>query len=268
GVSEEIVGRALEGRRDKVILATKCGLVWHRRDGHHFFDYDGTPTHLYLGRDSIVFEVEQSLKRLRTDRIDHYVTHWQDATTPIEETMEALEQLKTAGKIRSIGVSNTTPDDVRAYLAAGQLDAIQEEYSMIKRDIEQSLLPICAEHGVAAISYSSLSLGLLTGRLGPERTFEGDDQRKDNPLFSVPNRLKVAAFAKDIADIAGAHSATTTQIVIAWTLRQPGITFALCGARNPAQAIENAHAGRIRLTSDDLKEIDLAAQSHLSDLDR
>jgi methylglyoxal reductase len=268
GVSEEIVGRALEGRRDKVILATKCGLVWHRRDGHHFFDIEGQPVHRYLAKDSIVYEVEKSLKRLRTDRIDLYITHWQDATTPVNETMAAFEQLKAQGKIRAIGASNTTPEDLNAYLAAGQLDAIQEEYSMIKRDIEQSHLPICAEHGVATLSYSSLSLGLLTGRLGPDRRFEGDDQRKYNPLFSLENRLKVTAFAEAIAPIADSHGATTAQIVIAWTLQQPGITFALCGARNPAQAIENARAGRIRLNDDDLKEIDSAAQRHLSDLDR
>ena len=268
GVAEEIVGRAIEGRRDKVVLATKCGLVWHRRDGNHFFDHDGRAVHRYLGADSIAHEVEQSLKRLRTDRIDHYITHWQDATTPIEETMAALERLKAEGKIRSIGASNTSPEDLRAYVAAGQLDAVQEEYSMIKRGIETTLLPICAEHGVSALSYSSLALGLLSGRIGPERTFEGDDQRRDNPLFSVRNREKVAAFAADIAAIAQSHGASTAQIVIAWTLEQPGITFALCGARNPAQAAENARAGRIRLNEDELKRLDSAAQRHLSDLDR
>lgn len=268
GVAEEIVGRAIKGRRDKVVLATKCGLVWHRRDGNHFFDHDGRTVHRYLGADSIAHEVEQSLKRLRTDRIDHYITHWQDATTPIEETMAALERLKAEGKIRSIGASNTSPEDLRAYVAAGQLDAVQEEYSMIKRGIETTLLPICAEHGVSALSYSSLALGLLSGRIGPERTFEGDDQRRDNPLFSVRNREKVAAFAADIAAIAQSHGASTAQIVIAWTLEQPGITFALCGARNPAQAAENARAGRIRLNEDELKRLDSAAQRHLSDLDR
>ena len=147
-------------------------------------------------RDSIVVEVEQSLKRLGTDYIDHYITHWQDPTTPIVETMESLEKLKAQGKIRSIGASNVSTEDVKAYLAAGQLDAVQQEYSMLKRDIERDLLPVCIESGLSVLSYSSLALGLLSGKIGPERVFTGDDQRKDNPLFSLPNRRKVARLWK------------------------------------------------------------------------
>ena len=113
----------------------------------------------------------KALARLKTDYIDLYITHWQDPTTPVSETMEALEQLKVQGKIRSIGASNVSADDLEAYIGAGQLDAIQEEYSMVKRDIEGTLLPICAEHGVSMLSYSSLALGLLSGKIGPDRTF-------------------------------------------------------------------------------------------------
>lgn len=266
GLSEEIVGKAIAGRRDKVVLASKCGLVWHTRKGNHFFDYDGKPVHRYLGKDGIVYEVEQSLKRLGTDYIDHYITHWQDPTTPIAETMEALETLKTQGKIRSIGASNTTVDDVKAYVAAGQLDAIQEEYSMIKRDIEETLVPLCLQEKVSVLSYSSLALGLLTGKIGPDRTFEGDDQRKDNPRFSVENRRKVASLMDAIAPIADAHGATKAQVVIAWTLQQPGITFSLCGARDPDQARENAKAGRLRLSGEEIGVIGNAAATHLTDL--
>lgn len=266
GLSEEIVGKAIAGRREKVVLATKCGLVWHTQKGNHFFDYDGKPVHRYLGKDAIVHEVEQSLKRLGTDYIDHYITHWQDPTTPIAETMEALESLKAQGKIRSIGASNTTADDVKAYVAAGQLDAIQEEYSMIKRDIEETLVPLCLKEKVSVLSYSSLALGLLTGKIGPDRTFEGDDQRKDNPRFSVENRRKVARLMDAIAPIAEAHGATKAQVVIAWTLQQPGITFSLCGARDPEQARENAKAGRLRLTSEEIGLIGDAAATHLTEL--
>ena len=266
GLSEEIVGKAIAGRREKVVLATKCGLVWHTQKGNHFFDYDGKPVHRYLGKDAIVHEVEQSLKRLGTDYIDHYITHWQDPTTRIAETMEALETLKTQGKIRSIGASNTTADDVKAYVAAGQLDAIQEEYSMIKRDIEDTLVPLCLKEKVSVLSYSSLALGLLTGKIGPDRTFEGDDQRKDNPRFSVENRRKVARLMDAIAPIAEAHGATKAQVVIAWTLQQPGITFSLCGARDPVQARENAKAGRLRLTSEEIGLIGDAAATHLTEL--
>src|SRR5215207_6058114 len=116
GRSEEIVGRAIAGRRDEVVLATKCGLDWHSGKGNHFFDQDGVPVHRYLGRDGIVHEVEESLKRLRTDYIDLYITHWQDPTTPMDETMEALERLKSAGKIRAIGASNLSPADLEAYV--------------------------------------------------------------------------------------------------------------------------------------------------------
>lgn len=267
GVAEEIVGKALKGRRDKVVLATKCGLVWHTQKGNHFFDTDDGPVHRYLGKDAIVYEVEQSLKRLGTDVIDHYITHWQDPTTPIAETMEALEQLKKDGKIRSIGASNTTPEDVEAYLAAGQLDAVQEEYSMVKRDIEQTHIPLVTKNDVSVLSYSSLALGLLGGKIGPDRKFEGDDQRRDNPRFSMANREKVARLMTEIDPVAEAHNATKAQIVIAWTLQQPGITFSLCGARDETQAAENAKAGLIRLTAAEVDEISAAAAKHLTDLD-
>jgi methylglyoxal reductase len=267
GLSEEIVGKAIKGRRDSVVLATKCGLVWHTQKGNHFFDYEGRPVHRYLGKDSILFEVEQSLQRLGTDYIDHYITHWQDPTTPIAETVEALESLKQQGKIRSFGASNVSPEDLKAYVATGPLDAIQEEYSMVKRNIETTLLPICAKHGVSTLSYSSLALGLLSGKIGPERKFAGDDLRRDNPRFSLSNRQKVARLMVSIASVAEAHQATSAQVVIAWTLQQPGITFSLCGARNPGQAKENAKAARIRLSSDELQAISEAAKTHLLDLD-
>jgi len=267
GLSEEIVGKAIKGRRDKVVLATKLGLVWHTKKGNHFFDYDGAPVHRYLGADSIVYEVEQSLRRLGTDHIDHYITHWQDPTTPVAETMEALDRLKTQGKIRSIGASNVSVDDVKAYLAAGQLDAVQQEYSMVVRDMERDLLPFCAENNVSVLSYSSLALGLLSGKIGPDRVFTGDDQRKDNPRFSQANRRKVAALMEAIRPIAEAHGASEAQVVIAWTLQQPGITFSLCGARSPQQARENAQAGRIRLSGEELKQISEAASRHLTNLD-
>lgn len=267
GLSETIVGKAIQGRRDKVVLATKCGLVWDTTKGNHFFDYDGRPVHRYLGRESIIREVEQSLARLQTDYIDLYITHWQDPTTPVNEIMETLETLKVQGKIRSIGASNVSTDELQAYVASGQLDAIQEEYSMVKQDIETSLLPICAKHHVSTLSYSSLALGLLSGKIGPDRNFSGDDQRRDNPRFSISNREKIARLMVDLAPIAESHNATNAQIVIAWTVQQPGITFSLCGARNAQQARENAGAGVIRLTPEENNMISEAAITHLANLD-
>lgn len=267
GRSEEIVGRALRGRRDQAVIATKCGLVWHTQQGRHFFDQDGKPVHRYLGRDAIAHEVEASLRRLGTDHIDLYITHWQDPTTPVEETMDALKDLKKAGKIRAIGASNVDAGDLTAYVAAGGLDAIQERFSMIDREIEKELLPLTTANGISTLSYSSLALGLLSGVIGPDRVFSGDDQRKDNPRFSIGNRKKIAGFAEAIKPVADGHGASIAQIVIAWTLAQPGVTFALCGARNPAQAKDNARAGKIRLRPEDLSLIDQAISVWLSAMD-
>ncbi|MCR6498067.1 aldo/keto reductase [Shinella sp. CPCC 101442] len=267
GRSEEIVGKALAGRRDKAVIATKCGLVWHTAKGNHFFDQDGKPVHRYLGRDGIIHEVEESLRRLGTDYIDLYITHWQDPTTPIEETVAALQELKKAGKIRAIGASNVNRSELEQYIATGSLDAIQERFSMIDREIEADLLPLTLASGVSTLSYSSLALGLLSGTIGPDRVFAGDDQRKDNPRFSVANRQKATDFSDAIRAIAERHGASIAQVVIAWTLAQPGVTFALCGARNPAQALDNARAGTLRLNADDLAAIDAGIAAKLANMD-
>ena len=267
GRSEEIVGKAIAGRRDKAVIATKCGLVWHTQKGRHFFDQDGRPVHRYLGRDSIVHEFEESLRRLGTDYIDLYITHWQDPTTPVEETVAALEELKQAGKIRAIGASNVNRSELEQYLATGALDAIQERFSMIDRGIETDLLPLTVKNGVSTLSYSSLALGLLSGAIGPDRVFSGDDQRRDNPRFSVANRQKAKDFAEAIRPVAERHGASIAQVVIAWTLAQPGVTFALCGARNPAQALDNARAGTLRLGTEDIAAIDAAIAAKLASMD-
>jgi methylglyoxal reductase len=267
GRSEELVGKALAGRRDKAVIATKCGLVWHTQKGNHFFDQDGKPVHRYLGRDSIVHEVEDSLRRLGTDYIDLYITHWQDATTPIEETVAALEALQRAGKIRAIGASNVKRSELEPYIVSGSLDAIQERFSMIDREIEADLLPLTIKNGVSTLSYSSLALGLLSGTIGPDRVFSGDDQRKDNPRFSVANRQKAKDFSEAIRSVAERYGASIAQAVIAWTLAQPGVTFGLCGARNPAQALDNARAGTLRLSTDDLAAINAAISAQLVTMD-
>jgi methylglyoxal reductase len=266
GRSEEIVGKAIAGRRDAVVLATKCGLVWHTDRGKHFFDQAGKSVHRYLGRDSIAHELDASLRRLGTDHIDLYITHWQDPTTPVAETMDALEALRRAGKIGAIGASNVSPADLKAYVAAGTLDAIQEQFSMVHRDIAAEIVPLCLGHGVSILSYSSLALGLLTGKIGPERAFEGDDLRIADPRFSVENRGRAVAFAEEVRPVAAAHGASVAEMVIAWTVRQPGITFALCGARNSQQARENARAGELVLDAADLDRIDAAAARHLAGL--
>lgn len=138
---------------------------------------------------------------------------------------------------------------------------------MIDRAIEADLLPLTVASGVSTLSYSSLALGLLSGGIGPDRIFSGDDQRKDNPRFSVANRQKARDFADAIRPVAERHRASIAQTVIAWTLARPGVTFALCGARNPAQAIDNARAGTLRLSPEDLAAIDAALSAKLVNMD-
>lgn len=138
---------------------------------------------------------------------------------------------------------------------------------MIDREIEAELLPLTTVNDIATLSYSSLALGLLSGMIGPERVFSGDDQRRDNPRFSIANRTKVSRFAEAIRPVADQHGASIAQVVIAWTLAQPGVTFALCGARNPAQARDNARAGEIRLAAEDLASIGGAISTWLTAMD-
>ncbi|MGA1236811.1 MAG: aldo/keto reductase [Limisphaerales bacterium] len=251
GRSEEIVGRAIRPVRDSVVLATKCGLIWDRPDGIFHFasdDHGANPEghrriHRYLHPESIRKEVETSLRRMRTDWIDLYQTHWQDASTPVEDTMNELLKLKKEGKIRAIGVCNASPQDMEQYRSSGQLDTDQEKYSMLDRGIEENQLPFCLEHGLGVLAYSPLSLGLLTGKTTSNRQYGRGDLRPAKPRFAPEFLSKVDALLQDLLPTAKDLGLTLSQLVIAWTLAQPGITHALVGARRPEQAVENAGGG-------------------------
>jgi len=257
GLSEEIVGRAIASRRDKVVIATKCGIIWHDKKGRHYFDSDGKSCYRYLGSESIKYELEQSLRRLNTDYIDLYQTHWQEPTTPIEETMSALIELKQQGKIRAIGISNASVEHMEEYRKFGQLDSDQESYSMLDRKKEKDNLPYCLKNNIAFLAYSPLARGLLTGKLTPERVLKDGAHRKDDKRFSVENRRKVSMLLEKLEPIAKEHNATLSQLAIAWTLVQPGVTHVLCGARNPLQVQENAKASNIKLSSKKKKKINV-----------
>lgn len=263
GHAERLVGQALRGRREQAVIATKCGLVWHTQQGRHFFDENGVAVHRHLGRESIRHEVVQSLQRLQTDYIDLYITHWQDDTTPVAETMGALMELKAEGTIRAIGVSNVSPETLLEYLKHGPVDAIQERYSLIDREIESTLLPVCADYGIAVLGYSSLAMGLLAGPIDPQRVFTGDDQRAGHPRFSPAHRTKLAAFFAEIEPLRARLGCTFAQLMIAWTVARGAVTVALCGARTPQQAVQNAGAGAVSLAREDLALIDGAADRHL-----
>lgn len=266
GLSEDFVGRAIAGKRNKLVLATKCGLVWHTDRGIRFSEAnDGTPIYKYQGAESIRYEVEQSLKRLRTDYIDLYQTHWQDPTTPIEETMTELLKLKEEGKIRAIGVSNANIEHLEEYSRYGKVDTDQEMYSMLDRKMEQSQLPWCSEHNTSFLAYGPMARGLLTGKMGPDRQFPDDDQRKTNPRYAVENRQRVTAMHAKIAPLIEKYGVNGGQLVIAWTLAQTGISHVLCGARNADQAMENA-GGAVELTNIDITLINQAVNEELTDI--
>jgi aryl-alcohol dehydrogenase-like predicted oxidoreductase len=266
GLSEELVGKGIAGRRDEVVLATKCGLVWHVERGQHWFDTPDRRVFRCLAGETIRYEVEQSLRRLGTDRIDLYQPHWQDSTTPIEETMGTLVALREEGKIRAIGVCNASLADLERYRSVGQLDSDQERYSMLDRGLEAERLPYCRERGMAVLAYSPMALGLLTGKIGPEREFAGDDLRLGNPRFSAENRAKVLVMLEELKPIAERHGLTYAQLVIAWTVEQHGLTHALCGARNPRQAQENAAAGEVVLSEEELAAVNEALARHAADI--
>jgi aryl-alcohol dehydrogenase-like predicted oxidoreductase len=269
GRSEETVGRALGGHRDEVVLATKCGLIWNRAEGEFFFasdDYgrnaDGEHRiHRFLGPASIRRELEGSLRRLRTDHVDLYQTHWQDPTTPIAESMDALLRLKREGKILAIGVCNATVDQMAAYRSVGQLDSDQEKFSMMDRAIEAGQLAYCREHGLAMLAYSPLALGLLTGRIRADRQYGPGDLRAGSRRFEPDSLRKVNAMLDELRPVAAERGLSLAQLVIAWTLAQPGLTHALVGARNEEQARENAGAA-VDLGREELAAIDAVLGRH------
>ncbi len=257
GLSEELVGKAIKGYdRDKVVVATKVGLAWQTTEGQLFFEMDGKSVYRCLRPESIRYEVEQSLRRLGVDSIDLYQTHWQENTTPIADTMGALMELKAEGKIRAIGVSNATPAQMREYLAVGPLDSNQPLYNMLDRGIEAEALPFCREHDIAILSYSSLALGLLTGKIDPHREFGEGDQRRRNPRFTPENITRMNGLLEQFAPFREKYGLDQTQLTIAWTISRPGVTCALVGVRNARQAEELVRGGGVEISTADLTAMD------------
>jgi aryl-alcohol dehydrogenase-like predicted oxidoreductase len=263
GRSEEVVGRAIAGRRAEVTILTKAGLRWDSDEGELAFDGmdGGRPLRIHRNARpaSLRAEVEASLRRLGVEQIDLLQIHWPDRTTPVAESMGALLELKREGKIRAIGVSNFTPELLeQAQRALGDvpLASTQERYSLLARGIESGVLPWARAHEVGVLAYSPLEQGLLTGKVVGARTFPTGDERKRRALFSAENRLRVnAALERSVQPISQRLGATDAQVVIAWTIAQPGITCALVGARTAAQARENAHGAELELTRDELDSI-------------
>lgn len=247
GHSEEVVGRALAGVRDRPFIATKCGQVWDDR-GNIGDD---------LTSPSIRREVEASLRRLKVEALHLYQCHWPDPKTPVEETWQTMAALQDEGKVRYIGVSNFDVPLIQRCLAIRHVDSLQPPYSLLMRDVEEELLPFCAEQGIGIIAYSPLQSGLLTGRFDARR-LAPDDWRRRDQTFQPPMLERNLAFVERLRAIAGRHGKTPGQLAIAWVLRHPAVISAIVGARRPGHVDENVGAAGWRLGPEDLGEIDRA----------
>ncbi|HTK21461.1 MAG TPA: aldo/keto reductase [Mucilaginibacter sp.] len=261
GLSEEIIAEALQQiPRDKIQILTKYGLRWDRNEGEFWFSsksMDGSDIDLYKlsSAKNIMEECENSLKRLRTDYIDLYQAHWPDSTTPVSETMEAMIKLKEQGKIKEAGVCNYSASQMKKADETYRLASDQVPYSMILRDIENELVPYCIENKTSIIAYSPLQRGLLTGKIKPGHVFSEGDHRPGLPYFSPRNIELVNTMLDNLRPLALQKKVSLAQLVLCWTINQPGITIALAGARNEKQAIENAKAADIEFTSDEMEFI-------------
>jgi aryl-alcohol dehydrogenase-like predicted oxidoreductase len=264
GRSEELVGKAIEGRRERALLFTKVGLRWDDPHGEPFFtthDQDGGKRAIWRNAkpDSVRLEVDRSLARMGVESLDLVQVHWPDLATPIEETMGELLRLRGEGKLRAIGVSNESPERMAAAQAAlgdVPLASNQPKYNLLERQIEEDVQPWCAEHGVGLLVYSPLAQGLLTGCASPDREFGTGDQRAGREDWKpAAIALVNAALEEGAGPVADAHGASLSQVVLAWTIAQRGITSVLAGARSPEQALQNAVAGRLELTEEELVRV-------------
>jgi aryl-alcohol dehydrogenase-like predicted oxidoreductase len=226
GHSEEVVGRAVaEGKlRHQVVIATKTGLEW--RDGKVFRN---------ASRSRILQEIDESLRRLRTDHIDIYQVHWPDPVVPIEETAEAMRTLFTQGKIRAVGVSNFSVEQMEQFRQVAPLHVLQPPFNLFERQIEHDVLPYCRKNDIAMLGYGALCRGLLSGRMRADTTFDGDDLRRADPKFVEPRFSQYLSAVEKLDRLARSRfGKRVIHLAVRWMLDQ-GITSALWGARNPRQ---------------------------------
>ena len=254
GHSEEIVARALAdiSAVDRPYVFTKCGMIWDDSGpAGGTFNLVGAPG-------SIRREVDASLRRLNADRIDLYQLHWppQDGT-PIEETVAALHELRTEGKIRAVGVSNCDVELLERTASVGGVDTLQPPFSAIKRDAAAEILPYCAKRAIGVIVYSPMQAGLLTGSWSARRSAQLpiDDWRSRSPDFTGESLYRNLALVDILRTVAKRHSTTVAAVAVAWTLAFDGVTGAIVGARRPAQVDDWINAGTLTMTTEDLDDI-------------
>jgi len=244
GHSEEVIGKGLKDDRSKVILATKCGMVW---DENKKVSKNGT-------YDSILREAEASLRRLGTDYIDLYQMHWPDAETPAEETMRAMEQLVQDGKVRYVGVSNYNVELLEKSLAVRHVDSLQPPYSILRPAVEKEILPYCLEKGIGVVSYSALTSGLLSGTYTYDTKFPENDWRSRNKAHTVDLHSNVDRVEK-LRVIADRLDLTVPQLAVAYVLAHPAITSAIVGVRKPSHILGVLPAVDVKLDEATLAEI-------------
>jgi aryl-alcohol dehydrogenase-like predicted oxidoreductase len=246
-VNEELLARALTGRRDDVVLATKFGLVSHAGGGPGTLD--SSPANVRTA-------VEGSLKRLGTDRIDLYYQHRVDPDTPIEETVGALAELVSEGKVLHIGLSEAGPETIRRAHAVHPIAALQTEYSLWTRDPEAELLPLLRELGIGFVPYSPLGHGFLTGTIRSPEELSDNDWRKTNPRFTEGNFERNLRIVDEVAAVASELDATSAQVALAWLLAQGEDIAPIPGTKRVSRVEENTAADAIELSADQLARLD------------
>src|SRR4051812_18259776 len=246
--SEEVVGQAVRGRRDQVVIATKFGLVQHGHGGSTPGVTDTPPANVRAA-------VERSLRRLGTDRIDLYYQHRVDPGTPIEDTVGTLAELVTEGKIRHIGLSEASPDTIRRAHRVHPVTALQTEYSLWTRDVEAEILPLLRELGIGFVPYSPLGHGLLTGQIRTVDDFADDDWRKTNPRFTGENFQRNLAIVDEVKAIGAEIGATPAQTALAWLLTRGDDIAPIPGTRRVARVEENTAADTIELSAAQLDRL-------------
>ena len=245
--NEELVGRAIAGRRDEVVLATKFGNISHPNGGVR--QYDSTPANIRTA-------VEGSLQRLGTDVIDLYYQHRVDPNTPIEDTVGALAELVAEGKILHIGLSEANADTIRRAHAVHPITALQSEYSLFTRDPETKVLPTLRELGIGFVAYSPLGRGILTGAVTSTDEFEAGDSRKDNPRFAAENFEHNRRLVADVEAVAAEAGATPAQVALAWLLTRGDDVAPIPGTKRVTRVEENVGADRVTLTPEQLTRLD------------
>ncbi len=259
GTSEEIVGEALKNiPRDKAQILTKFGMRWDLAAGDFAFhsnknDGEEIEIYKYAGKDSIIYECEQSLKRLGTDYIDLYQIHWPDSTTPLDETFEAVGKLIEQGKVRYAGVCNYNAELMAEAVNTLPIVSNQIPFSMVNRGVEEETIPYCIKHNQAVLAYSPLERGLLTGKIHTGYTFQEGDHRAKLPHFQPDFIERANVLLERIKPLADDKGATLAQLVLRWTVERPGITIALAGARNAEQSVQNAKSMDILLTPEEIE---------------